>query len=76
MLNAVLSGEVGEDILANVMRPWLLKRAEEMTEECPQQVLDQLKERYETFKGQCPGGCTNSAAFAKVVLSTYPQVRT
>jgi hypothetical protein len=75
MLNAVLSGEVGDDILANVMRPWLLMRAKEMAQGCPQQVLAELKQRYETFKGQCPDGRTSSAAFANVVLSSYPQVR-
>jgi hypothetical protein len=76
MLNAVLSGELGPDLLNNVMRPWLLQRASAMKEALPKEVLHELVERYEQFKAECPGGRTDKAAFAKTVLRANPLVST
>ena len=74
MLNAVLSDDLGPDLLTNVMRPWLLQRASAMKEALPKEVLEELVKRYEEFKAECPGGRTEKTAFAKIVLRTNPQV--
>jgi hypothetical protein len=74
MLKAVLSNELGHDLRKNVMGPWLMQRATAMKAALPKEVLDELVKRYHEFKAECPGGRTDKAAFARIVLKTNPQV--